>query len=254
MKLNQLAYLFLCVFLISALHGYGQGTNATPAEKTPSPATTNDPSRSTNEAIPSWVNTEPLPATTNNHTGVTGDLHDQIFAEREKADAKKGDVAAEYNLAFSYYYGDGVPQDYTKAAKWFLKAADQDDASAQSMLGHMYECGYGVPLDYSEALNWYRKSAEQGNANGQNLLGWLYENGRGVPRDHAEAAKWFLKAANQGEAHSQCTLGWMYEYGDGVPQDYSMAVTLASRSGCSAARNQGGKPTGRTGVQAIPTH
>ena len=37
--------------------------------------------------------------------------------------------------------------------------------------------------NYTEAANWYRKAAEQGHANAQYKLGMCYENGRGVPQD-----------------------------------------------------------------------
>ncbi len=64
--------------------------------------------------------------------------------------------------------------------------AEQGDAKAQANLGHMYSHGQGVPQDYAEALRWYRKAAEQGDANGQDGLASMYSHGRGVPQDYAE--------------------------------------------------------------------
>ena len=55
-----------------------------------------------------------------------------------------------------------MPQDYTQAAKWYRKAADQGNADAQPNLGLMYEKGQGVPQDYAQAVSWYRKAADQG--------------------------------------------------------------------------------------------
>lgn len=80
----------------------------------------------------------------------------------------------------------------TKLGDWkALQAKGQaGDASAQFSLGYMYDQGHGVPQDYSLAAVWYRKAAEQGNPLAQNNLGILYYNGHGVPQDYAEAYFW----------------------------------------------------------------
>ncbi|MDG1372525.1 MAG: SEL1-like repeat protein [Paracoccaceae bacterium] len=41
-------------------------------------------------------------------------------------------------------------------------AADKGHANAQHNLGYSYDVGQGVPQDYSEAVKWYRLAAEQG--------------------------------------------------------------------------------------------
>ena len=78
---------------------------------------------------------------------------------------------AQYNLGIMYYNGQGVPQDYAEAVKWYRLAADQGDAYAQYNLGVMYDNGEGVPQDYKEAVKWYRLAAEQGHAKAQYNLG-----------------------------------------------------------------------------------
>ena len=55
-----------------------------------------------------------------------------------KAKAKKGDAEAQFNLGKMYANGQGVPQDYREAVKWFRLAADQGMAGAQNALGGMY--------------------------------------------------------------------------------------------------------------------
>ena len=57
------------------------------------------------------------------------------------------------------------------------------------MLGDQYSDGDGIPQDYAAAAKWYRLAAEQGNAEAQNKLGVCYAWGRGVPRDTAEGVK-----------------------------------------------------------------
>ena len=82
---------------------------------------------------------------------------------------------------------------------------------AQYNLGLMYDNGEGVPQDYAEAVKWYRLAAEQGHAKAQYNLGLMYDNGEGVPQDYAEAVKWYRLAAEQGDAAAQTNLGCMYE-------------------------------------------
>jgi len=48
--------------------------------------------------------------------------------------------------------------------------------------------------NYTEAARWFHKAAEQGNASAQLNLGGMYAKGRGVPRDHTLAYMWTLIA------------------------------------------------------------
>ncbi len=105
--------------------------------------------------------------------------------------AEQGLARAQYNLAFMYDNGQGVPQDHVQAVKWYRKAAEQGAARAQNNVGVMYHTGEGVLQDYAEAAKWYRKAAEQGHASAQNNLGNMYNTGRGVTRDYVQAFMWF---------------------------------------------------------------
>lgn len=111
--------------------------------------------------------------------------------------AEKGDAEEQYNLGGMYARGEGVPQDYAEAARWFRKAAELGHAGAQSNLGAMYVNGRGVPQDYAEAVRWYRKGAEQGDAVTQNNLGKMYSFGHGVPQDYVQALMWFSLAVSR---------------------------------------------------------
>ena len=57
--------------------------------------------------------------------------------------------------------------------------------------------GEGVPQDYAEAVKWYRLAAEQGDAASQFNLGLKYGKGEGVPQDYVEAHKWLNLAASR---------------------------------------------------------
>ena len=63
------------------------------------------------------------------------------------AKAQAGDAAAEFQVGLNYEDGEGVPADFTKAAIWYRKAAEQEDARAQYYLGCLY-LFRTTPLDY----------------------------------------------------------------------------------------------------------
>jgi len=48
--------------------------------------------------------------------------------------AEQGDADAQFNLGYSYFTGQGVTQDYTKAVEWFGKAAAQGHVGAKDWL------------------------------------------------------------------------------------------------------------------------
>ena len=85
----------------------------------------------------------------------------QPIIEKLLQSAEQGDPKAQYELGLMYAKGDGVPEDYQEAVKWYRKAAEQGQASAQSKLGGMYYLGQGVPTDYKEAAKWFQLAAEQ---------------------------------------------------------------------------------------------
>jgi hypothetical protein len=103
--------------------------------------------------------------------------------------------------------------------------------SGTAILGQVHSCaeGNGVPQDYGEAVRWYRKAAEQGCASAQYALGFMYDQGRRVPRDHFEAVRWLRKAAEQGNEAAEAGLMLMYYRGQGAPQNYAEAARWGSK-------------------------
>jgi TPR repeat protein len=104
-----------------------------------------------------------------------------------------------YNLADMYSNGNGVPQNYLEAAKWYRLAANQDFAQAQVKLAEMYLDGQGLRQSDAEAVKWYRLAADRGDATAQYDLGVSYDEGRGVPQNYVDAHMWFNLAAAQGD-------------------------------------------------------
>jgi hypothetical protein len=115
---------------------------------------------------------------------------------------------------------------------------DQRSATCDSLQVTENGKGEGVPQDYAEAERWWRLAAEQGDAVAQYNLGVMYYYGAGVERDRAEAARWYRLAAEQGDVDARTNLGWMYRYGEGVPKDYALAymwLNLAAAQGHKSA-------------------
>ena len=71
--------------------------------------------------------------------------------------------------------------EYDAAFKEFLALAGADHAEAQAMVGLMYEKGQGVEQDFAKAAEWHLKAAAEGIADAQIRIAQLYVKGQGVP-------------------------------------------------------------------------
>lgn len=125
-----------------------------------------------------------------------------------------------------YHYHDGTQTDYSEAAKWFRKAAEQGHARSCFKIGWMYEHGEAVPEDKDKAGKWFLKAAEQGHAKSQVRLAQLLDAAEvflneieSIVDEEVEAAKWYQKAAEQGNGLAQMEIGDKYYHGTGVPQN-----------------------------------
>jgi TPR repeat protein len=148
-------------------------------------------------------------------------LAEDVQTTRDRA--LKGDSDAEQKLAAMYYYGHGVPQDYSQALEWYRKAADQGNPQAEYGIGYMYDTGKGVQQDFAKASRWFEQAVDKGDRQAECGLAAMYFKGRGVPQDRAKAALLCRRSADQGFARAEYDLGYMYYYGQGIPQDRTEA-------------------------------
>ena len=118
-------------------------------------------------------------------------------------------------LAQMYEKGIDLPQNYSRAIKWYNRAADSGSASAKVQLASMYMNGTGVPKDDSRAMGLCRSAGVYGYY----CLGHMYSHGMGVTTDFIEASKWYRKGAAAGNAASMLALAQMYWKGQGVELD-----------------------------------
>jgi len=107
--------------------------------------------------------------------------------------ANQGNANAQ-GLLCGIYYERGY---YTEAHDMCSAnaAAKYRDPSSSYILGIMYEEGKGVPLDYDKALKSYMKAADgyYGEYNSARYrLGLMYQEGKGVPRNYVTAYMWYL--------------------------------------------------------------
>ena len=109
-----------------------------------------------------------------NAGGIQHELGDVQDTEKKVGDyrkaAKQDSDATQFSLGVCYVKGDGVPQDYAEAAKWFRLSAEQGNANAQKNLGILYCLGYGVQKDTKEGMRWLKKARDQGNEEARELL------------------------------------------------------------------------------------
>jgi predicted acylesterase/phospholipase RssA len=113
--------------------------------------------------------------------------------------AEQGHALAQVTVAISYLQGLGTPVNVPEGIRWIRKAAQGGDGMAQCYMGVFCSTGVTnlVPKDYSEAARWYQKGAEQGNVSAMKQLAYLYENGVGVVKDVVEAYKLYTLAETQ---------------------------------------------------------
>ena len=65
-----------------------------------------------------------------------------------------------------------MPQDDAEALRWYRKAAEQGDALAQAYLSLAYRRELGVPRDYPKAARWYLKLFGQCALRTARRYGW----------------------------------------------------------------------------------
>ena len=106
----------------------------------------------------------------------------------------------QHNVGAAYAWGDVVPQDFSRAARWYRRAARRGDAESQYDLGFMYLLGEGVDHDPIEGVRWLERAAEQGFNGAIRLLADVFRDGAyGVTADRERSERWRLAAESARE-------------------------------------------------------
>jgi len=106
-------------------------------------------------------------------------------------EAEAGDAHAMYELGEKYQGGWDGPEDYEKAAEWYLRAAEAGETNAMTMLARLYAEGFGVTQDNEKAGEWYAKAAES-DPEAMRQLGLNYAYGDDLNKDSKKAVEWYL--------------------------------------------------------------
>jgi len=156
-----------------------------------------------------------------------------------KAEESANDL---YQRAVKLDRADASDKDFTSAAYWYQKAAEQGHTDAQTNLAAMYAEGRGVDISGTEAVRWYLKAAEAGNVRAQYNLALMYHLGEGITKNYDGAIEWYENAARQGDANAMNNMAFMYGMGEGVVQSdieaYVWFALAASRGNADAAENR----------------
>ena len=110
-------------------------------------------------------------------------------------------------------------KEFALARELFFNLADKGMPEAQISLGMIFENGQGVPQDFKKAIKWYRLAADQGLTKAQKKLdsllkisptaqlnfdlGMRFETGQEVPQDFREAIRFYRIAADMGHIKAQ---------------------------------------------------
>lgn len=145
-----------------------------------------------------------------------------------KKAAEQGLEESAYNLGIIYCTGNGAKQDLKKAFKWFEKAPNI--AAAQHYLGMMYEDGIGVEQDLEKAVACYEEAILLGRNEAKNNLAECYFNGWGVKKDYKRAFEIYSESAEENNSAAMRKLARMYEQGLGTEADIEKANELYKKA------------------------
>jgi uncharacterized protein len=135
----------------------------------------------------------------------------------------QGGIDKCYGAGRLFELGQGVPQDYMKAYKYFKQACDGGNMQGCNEVGFLFVNGFGVAQDYQQAYRYGKQACEGGEMLSCKNLGLLFLNGQGVVLDYSQAFKYFKQACDGGNALGCNGIGFLFEHGDGVQQDYAQA-------------------------------
>jgi uncharacterized protein len=112
--------------------------------------------------------------------------------------ADAGDPDALYALAMAYHDGKGVQADPVKATQLLRRGALQHHAASEVDYAIALFNGDGVAQNESEAAHYFLSAASKNNPIAANRLARLYATGHGVSKNMIEAMKWHVLARAAG--------------------------------------------------------
>ena len=134
-----------------------------------------------------------------------------------------GDADAIYNLGCCYADGDwGLPQDIAKALELCHRAAELGNAKSYTSIGVTYYGGNGVERDESKANHYFELAAKGGDSNSRYNLG----NAEGRKGNMDRALKHFMISVEFGHHDSLEIIKQMFMKGHATKDDYAKALRV----------------------------
>ncbi len=150
-----------------------------------------------------------LPATDANAKRDLGHIKPRNFSDGNqniRAVQVSNSILEKITIGKNYYYGKGLPKDFSVAFNYLFDGAYAGDSEAQMLVGRMFQYGQGVSQNLTNAITWLEAASFQGNREAEYQLGRIYAQQYETKEDPVILVKahYFLQtAANQGssEAH-----------------------------------------------------
>jgi len=127
-----------------------------------------------------------------------------------------------YAIAEKLYRGVDGPQNRTRAAFFYKKAAELGHIQAMNNIGVVYADGDGISRNDNLAMEWFKKSAQLGNSEAMyNLaLGYHFSD----VRNPEKAITWVTQAAEKEYRPAYMLIGWMTTTGAGTTASRVKAI------------------------------
>lgn len=129
--------------------------------------------------------------------------------------AKKGDPKSQHELAFEYWAGEKLKQDFSEAMKWWKLSASKGFGKAYFNLGAMYFNGDGVPVNYKEAYYYLNLSTKKRHSTLSTAYFFLgnkfFLDGKYGKKNNKKGIKYLEIAARKNCIRSQFLLASYYD-------------------------------------------
>ncbi|WP_105620064.1 tetratricopeptide repeat protein [Vallitalea okinawensis] len=233
-KMGLIMMVLSAIFLISCVQGTSENTNSnlsTSAINDEESIVTNVITDSSNENS-SENNVDDKESKFNSDienesSNLDSELSDNIKALFMKAN--EGDADAQNTLAYYYFNGYGVEQDYDKSLNWSKKSAESGNLASMFNVGYHYYHGFSGEVNYELAFEWYEKAADRMFPKALNALGHMYYTGLGTEKNIELAYDYTLQSAGLLHNYSLSNIGIMIDELE-LDQDSNMWLRFASKN------------------------
>lgn len=134
-----------------------------------------------------------------------------------------------------YFYGQGVPQSYTKAEEYYRKGTSMNIPDAFCRIGDMYNYGKGKAVDLKAAVAQYTNGASYGSATCAKSLALIkigYNKFKNLEESFALLSSLPTDVMDD---NSRGILGIMYLYGQGTRKDVNTGLNFLNKTNTRGA-------------------